>query len=157
MFSFLWKKTRLADLIVTADATVEGRVVSRRELNVPGTTHRCVWYECVVDAFTRGSRGAGRKMWIPEGIDSRGDDFIVEEAGGRVLVAPGDVRLEVSGGRTVAGPLDQKGTRRYVARILESGARVRVRGAVTAARGAEPGELLVIRPDARGRLRVVVL
>ena len=145
MFLWLRRRSRVEALQAGAQSVVEGRVVARRELGVPGTQHKCVYYHQHVDAWDRGARGRGRKMWIPVSAEEKAEGFFLDDGTGRVWVAADDPRLEVAGGAEEFGALGKKGKQRYIARLIRGGDVVRVRGIVDRPRGAEPGGVLVLR------------
>jgi hypothetical protein len=145
MFLWLKSKTKIDALAAGEERVCEGRVVPKRELVVPGTQLRCVYYFQHVDKWDRGDRGRGRKAWYPVSAEEKAEGFFLEDATGRVWVAADDQRLAVAGGAEEMGPLGKKGTQRYIARLIRTGDVVRVRGLVDKPKAAEPGEVLVVR------------
>jgi hypothetical protein len=148
---FLWLKgkTKIEALQEGELCVVEGRVVADRELGVPGTQLKCVYYHQIVDKWDRGERGRGRKMWIPIHADEKAEAFTVEDATGRVWIAADAKSLDVSGAAEELGPYGKKGNQRFIARLIRVGDVVRVRGVVGKPMAAEPGELLVMRPGGK--------
>jgi hypothetical protein len=144
---FLWLKgrTKIESLKEGDERIVEGRVVPRREIGVPGTQLKCVYYYQHIDKWDRGARGRGRKMWIPVDAQEKAEGFFLEDATGSCWIAADDRRLAVSGGAEETGPLGKKGTQRFIARLIRKGDVVRVRGVVAKPIAAEPGDLLVLR------------
>ncbi len=149
MFLWLKSRTKIEALEDGALGVVEGRVVPARELGVPGTQIKCVYYHQIIDKWDRGERGRGRKMWIPINAEERVEAFYVEDATGRVWVAADAKHVDVSGAAEEIGPFGKKANQRFIARLIREGDVVRVRGAVTKAQGSEPGDVLVVRPGGK--------
>jgi hypothetical protein len=145
MFLWLKRKTSISALRDGDERIVEGRVVPKREIGVPGTQLKCVFYSQHVDKWDRGARGKGRKMWIPVNAEEKGEGFFLDDGTGRVWVAADDPRIDVTGGAEEAGPLGKKGKHRFFARLIRGGDVIRVRGVASAPRAAEPGDVLVLR------------
>jgi hypothetical protein len=154
MFLWLRRSTRIADLIKDAETVVRGKVVARGEVRLPHVGGTCVFYDLLTESFGVGSRGKGRPMWLPQRGERKCTDFFVDDGTGQVLVAADDESLDVSGGSTSAGPVGKKGKQRFTMRYIREGDTVKVRGLVSAPRGGEPGDRLVIRP---GRKDVIEL
>ncbi|MCK9461644.1 MAG: hypothetical protein M0R80_18600 [Proteobacteria bacterium] len=145
MFLWLKKRTKIEALREGEERVVEGRVVPAKEIGVPGTQLKCVYYHLLVDKWDRGARGKGRKMWIPISAEERAVGFFLEDGTGRAWVAADDKRLAAAGGAEEAGTYGKKGTQRFIARLVRAGDVVRVRAIVDAPKGAEPGDVLVLR------------
>jgi hypothetical protein len=148
---FLWLKsrTKIEALKEGETRVVEGRVVPGRELGVPGTQLKCVYYHQIVDKWDRGARGRGRKMWIPINAEEKAEGFFLEDATGKCWIAAESTTVDVSGAAEEMGPMGKKGTQRFIARLIRKGDVVRVRGLVSKAMGAEPGDMPVIRPGGK--------
>lgn len=155
MFLSLRKRTPIADLAEGEERVIEGAVVAKRELTVPGTKLKCVWYYLLSEALEVGPRGRGRKMWVPKNLQVNSEGFFVEDESGRVWIDAGNEGAEVSGGVEESGPLGKKGRQRYLARLIRAGDVVRVRGMVGKPKGAEPGDAQVMRPGHKGRLEIL--
>jgi hypothetical protein len=155
LFLSLRRATRVADLQEGEERIVEGRVVGRRELTVPGTQLKCVWFYQLSESFEVGARGRGRKMWVPKNVQQKSEGFFIDDGTGRVWVAANEDGTEVSGGVEEAGMLGKKGKARYIARMIRGGDVVRVRGMVCGPKGAEPGDVQVLRPGRKGRLEIL--
>jgi hypothetical protein len=141
----LKRKTKVEKLKQGEERVVEGRVIARRELGVPGTQIKCVYYFQHVDKWDRGDRGRGRKAWYPVNAEEKAEGFFLDDGSGRVWVAADDPRIAVSGGAEEMGPLGKKGKQRFIARLIRNGDVVRARGIVDAPKAAEPGDVLVLR------------
>ena len=155
MFLGLRRATKIADLAEGEERIVDGRVVGRRELTVPGTKLKCVWFYQLSESFEVGARGRGRKMWVPKNAQQKSEGFFVDDGTGQVWIAANEEGTEVSGGVEEAGMLGKKGKSRYIARMIRGGDTVRVRGLVCKAKGAEPGDSLVLRPGKKGKLEIL--
>jgi len=145
MFLWLKRKTKIEALREGDERIVEGRVVPKREIGVPGTQLKCVYYYQHVDKWDRGARGKGRKMWIPVNAEQKAEGFFIDDGTGRVWVAADDPRIDVSGGAEEMGPLGKRGKQRFIARLIRNGDVIRVRGVVDGPKAAEPGNVLVLR------------
>ncbi|HUT76944.1 MAG TPA: hypothetical protein VM285_04620 [Polyangia bacterium] len=153
MFSLFTKKRKVSDLQLDAEVTVEGRVAAPESVSVPGAGIRCACYFVLNEAWQHGTRGRGRKMWVPTGAHNKCGGFFLDDGTGRVWVAACEGNeLDLAGGTGQVGELGKKGTGRYLARIVADGARVRVRGVVSRPKASEPGEGLVIRPGGKRRV-----
>lgn len=156
MFLWLKRKTKIEALRAGDERIVEGRVVPRRELVVPGTQLRCVYYFQHVDKWDRGDRGRGRKAWYPVAAEEKAEGFLLDDGTGSVWVAADGPGLAVAGGVEEGGPLGKKGQQRFIARLVRAGDVVRVRGIVDQPKAAEPGEVLVLRAGGkRDRLEIL--
>lgn len=155
MFLSLKKRTKIAELAEGEERVVEGIANARKELTVPGTKIKCVWYYLLSEAFEHGPRGRGRRMWVPKNLQVSSDGFFVEDDTGQVWIDAGAKGAEVSGGVEESGMIGKKGRQRYLARVIRAGDRIRVRGAVARPKGAEPGDNLVLRPDRKGKLEIL--
>ncbi len=154
MFLRFRRKTRISELHEGLDAVIEGRVVADKELALPGAGTRCVFYEMSTESYGVGARGRGRAMWLPEKFEAKCAEFHVEDQSGRVLVKGGAENLSVSGLRRVSGPLGKR--RRYFARIMQQGDIVRIRGTVSGPVPSGPADVLVIGPNSKGKLEILV-
>jgi hypothetical protein len=145
MFLWLQRSTKVEALREGEERVVEGRVVPRHEIGVPGTQLKCVYYFQHVDKWDRGDRGRGRKAWYPVNAEEKAEGFFLDDGTGRVWVAADDPRRAVTGGAEESGPLGKKGKQRFIARLIRDGDVIRVRGVVNKPKAAEPGEVLVLR------------
>jgi hypothetical protein len=153
MFSLFTRKTRVGDLQAGAEATVEGRVSVPEPIAVPGAGLRCACFFVLNEAWQQGARGRGRKMWVPTGAQNKCGGFFLDDGTGRVWIAACEgAEFDLAGGEERSGELGKKGAGRYSARIVADGARVRVHGAVSRPKGAEPAAGLVIRPGGKRRV-----
>jgi hypothetical protein len=155
MFLSLRKRTRIAELVEGDERVIEGKVVAERELTLPNTKHKCVWYYQLLESLEVGPRGRGRRMWVPKNLQVNSDGFYVEDETGRAWIDAGNEGAEVSGGVEEAGPIGKKGRQRFLARMIRDGDVVRVRGLVAKPKGAEPGDVQVMRPGRKGRLEIL--
>jgi len=155
MFLSLRKRTPIADLVEGEERVAEGVVVAERELNLPNTKLKCVWYYQLLESLEVGARGRGRKMWVPKNLQVNSNGFYLEDESGRVWIDAGNEGAEVTGGVEEAGPIGKKGRQRFLARMIRAGDVVRVKGLVAKPRGAEPGDVQVMRPGRKGRLEVL--
>ncbi len=156
MFLRFRRKTRISDLREGVDAVIEGRVVASKELTVPVSGTTCVFYEMSTESYRTGSRGRGRPMWLPEKFETKCPGFFVEDPSGRAWVTGVAERLTAGGLRKEAGMVGKKGRRRYMAWTLQQGDVVRVRGTASRPQKGEPPDVLVIGPDGKGRLEILV-
>ena len=155
MFLKLKRRTDVGNLAQGDDRVVEGKVVAAREMTVPGTSTKCVFYFHLTEAWQHGPRGRGRKMWVPQNVRQKCEGFYLEDGTGRVWIAGDGETMDVQGGAEESGPIGKKGKGRYLARMIRVGDVVRVRGIVDNPRGAEPGDVLVMRPTKKGVLQIV--
>jgi len=155
MFLSLKKRTPIADLAEGEERVIEGKVAAKRDLTVPGTKLKCVWYYVLSESFEVGARGRGRRMWVPKNLQVKSDGFFIEDESGSVWVDAGCEGAEVSGGYEESGPIGKKGRQRYLARVIRVGDVVRVKGAASRSTGAEPGDTLVMRPGRKGKLEIL--
>ncbi|MDD5306377.1 MAG: hypothetical protein PHU25_03570 [Deltaproteobacteria bacterium] len=155
MFLRFARKTMVRDLREGGELVVEGKVAVERPLTLPGSATKCVYYDILNEAFETGARGRGRKMWVPKHAEQKITGFFVDDGTGRVWVAAETATADVRGGKTELGVIGKKGNARYVARLVQEGFVVRVKGLADKARAAEPGEI-VLRPGAKGRIIVLV-
>ncbi len=153
MFSLFRKKSRICDLEVGAEVTVEGRVSVPEPITVPGGGIRCACFFVLNEAWQHGARGRGRKMWVPVGAQVKCGGFFLDDGTGRVWIAACEgAELDLVGGAEQSGELGKKGKGRYLARLVGDGALVRVRGEVARPKASEPGDGLVIRPGGKRRV-----
>jgi hypothetical protein len=122
---------------------IEGRAVAEKPLVLSGSQSRPIWYDMSVEAFQTPSRGRGRAMWQPSAAEERVTPFHLEDASGRAWIAAERGAVRVSGGRREVGQAGKRATGRYVARLFEEGAVVRIRGMVRQAVRAEPDGTVV--------------
>jgi hypothetical protein len=155
MFLSLRKRTSIAELNEGDERVVEGVVVAERELTLPNTKLKCVWYYQLLEALEVGARGRGRRMWVPKNLQIKSEGFYVEDDSGRVWIDAGHEGAEVTGGVEEAGQIGKKGRQRYIARLIREGDVIRARGLVSKPKGAEPGDVLVIRPGRKGKLEIL--
>jgi len=154
MFLRFKKKTRISELVEGLDTVIEGRVVARKELKLPASGTRCVFYEMSTESYKVGSRGRGRPMWLPERFEVKCTGFFVDDPSGRVWVKGEVEKMSVSGPRKEAGQMGQR--RRYIARIIQQGDIVRIRGGVSKPEADERADVLMIGPDSKGSLEILV-
>jgi hypothetical protein len=155
MFLRFARKTKVGELREGGEVVVEGKVAVDRTLTVPASATKCVYYDILNESFETGSRGRGRKMWVPKHAEQKITGFFVDDGTGRVWVAVDNSTADVRGGRTELGVIGKKGNARYIARIVQEGFVVRVKGLADKARAAEPGGV-VLRPCAKGKVIVLV-
>ena len=155
MFLSLRKRTPIAELAEGDERVVEGTVVAERELTLPNSKLKCVWYYQLSESLEVGARGRGRRMWVPKNLQVKSEGFYIEDETGRVWIDAGHEGAEVTGGVEEAGQIGKKGRQRWLARLIRAGEVVRARGLVAKPKGAEPGDVLVIRPGRKGRLEIL--
>jgi hypothetical protein len=156
MFLRFRKRTRIADLSEDRDAVIEGEVSGKKELALPHAGTPCVYFEIMTEAYRVAARGRGRPLWLPEGFDKKCSGFFIDDGTGRVWVRAEAEAIDVTGGTRVSDTVGRKGKRRYAACMIRSGDVIRLRGTVTRPKRDEPGDGLVIAPNARGRIEVLV-
>jgi len=94
LFLGLRRATKIADLAEGEERIVDGRVVGRRELTVPGTKLKCVWFYQLSESFEVGARGRGRKMWVPKNAQQKSEGFFVDDGTGQVWIAAREVGID---------------------------------------------------------------
>lgn len=156
MFLRFRPRTKIENLTEDSEPVIEGQVISKETITVSGTKIRCVYYDKLKESYQKPVRGAGRKMWIPQGVEQRCAGFYVDDGTGRVWVPEKTDGLLVREGITTRGAEGKKGTRRYVAQLLRHGDTVRVKGAAQAPRGAEPDVKFSLRAGKKGKLEILV-
>lgn len=154
----LKKRTDVSALEDGAQVVVEGRISAPREMTVPGTQIRCLAYWLLTEAWQHGARGRGRKMWVPSNQQLRTEGFYLDDGTGKVWICGLEAEngLDLIGGVASSGPMGKKGKARYMCRTISTGDLVRVQGSVGHPKGSEPGETLVVRPGAKGLMKVML-
>lgn len=155
MFFRFQKSKKISVLTSDFVHVISGKVITPKELKIPGTDVKCACYWMMTEAWKQPERKKGRKMWMPIGARQGSNGFFVEDNTGKIWV-DGDANvLEIRNGWEDSGIVGKKGTRRFVSRSIQSGDVVKIRGTVCKAKGKEPGDCLVIRPDAKGVLSII--
>ncbi len=156
MFLRFRSRTKIEKVTKSSDVVIEGRVIAKDTISVSGTSVRCVYYDKMKESYQRPMRGAGRKMWIPQGVEQRCAGFYIDDGTGRVWIPEKTDGLLVREGVTTRGLEGKKGIRRYVAQLLREGDIIRARGAVDTPRGSEPAVNFSLRAGKKGRLEILV-
>jgi hypothetical protein len=156
MFLRFRKRTRIADLAEDRVVVIEGEVSGKKELALPHAGTPCVYFEMITEAYRVAARGRGRPLWLPDGFDRKCSGFFLEDGTGRVWVRAEAEAIDLTGGTRTSDTVGRKGKRRYTAAMLRTGDLVRLRGTVTKPKKYEPEDVLVIAPDAKGRIEILV-
>jgi hypothetical protein len=156
MFLSWRKKTKISEIKEGQDAVVQGRVVAVREISATGSGTKCVYFSAMLELFTTGTRGRGRKMWIPQSAEERCSGFFVDDGSAKIWVTEQANALQVQGGAEETGSIGKKGNQRFFVRTIRSGDTVRIRGIASKPKGSEPAKTFVLRPGKKGRLEVLV-
>ncbi|MBN2340391.1 MAG: hypothetical protein JXX29_24280 [Deltaproteobacteria bacterium] len=155
MFLKFKKSQKISTLTKDEVGIVSGKVVALKEVTIPGTEIHCACFWMMSEAWKTGARGRGRKMWVPGGTKLVSNGFFVEDDSGKVWVCDNADALDIRNGWEDSGLVGKKGTQRFVSRSIKNGDLVKIRGTVTGPKGAEPGDTLVIRPDAKGHISII--
>ena len=156
MFLRFKKKTPISRLSEGVEAVVKGQVVGENKLTLSGSQTRCVYYDKISESFEHGPRGRGRRMWVPKNMEMRCSGFFIEDASGRVWVDGNTEGFDVQGGIQESGTLGKGHRKRYMAQMIRSGDKVIIGGLVSKPKASEPADLLVLRPNAKGLLKIIV-
>lgn len=158
MMFLSWRKAqRIGSLAPGKDAIVEGSAAaSKGDIAAPGSGTRCVILESLGESFEIGPRGRGRRMWVPKSLDKRSAGFFVDDGTGKVWIPSDTEGVELIKGRQEVAVAGKKGYQRYLTSMICAGDTVRVAGSVDQPKKSEPADCLVIRPDKKGRVRVIL-
>ena len=155
MFLSLQRSKKMTSLVKDSVQVVTGKVTAPKQVKIPGTDIDCACYWMMVEAWKQPARKKGRKMWMPESSQQGSNGFFVEDATGKIWVADDAKVLELRSGWENSGRMGKKGTRRFVSRCIKTGDIIKIRGTVTAAKGAEPAGCMVLRPDSKGFISII--
>ncbi len=155
MFFRFRRKTKICDLTDGQEAVIEGTVKALgRPLAIPKTTIRCVYYDVLYEAFEKGARGIGRKMWVAKSSAQETAKFVIDDGSEKIEVHLGGGVVNASGTPFEQGPAGKR--KRFVAQYIPEGSVLRLGGLVDTSkkRGRKNEHIFV--PDAKGVLRVHV-
>jgi len=154
MFPAFLRKTEISKISEGSTVIVEGTVRADREMALPGEGTKCVYYELLVEVYKKGARGMGRPLWFPEKLDRKLSGFFVSDGTGEIFVDVPAEQVILQGGFQTGGKLDKKGRRRFSARMIREGDRVRLRGTVASGVAGVPDGMMMLEPDRKGRLKI---
>jgi hypothetical protein len=155
MFFRFQKPKKITTLTADSVQTTAGRVMAPSTVNIPGTDIPCACYWQLTEAWKQPARKKGRKMWIPQSARQGCKGFYVEDDTGKIWVPDNGEVLDIRNGWQDAGLMGKKGTQRFVARSIRPGDVIKIRGRVSEAKGAEPADCLVFRPDDKGMVTIL--
>ncbi|MBN2529561.1 MAG: hypothetical protein JXR76_24445 [Deltaproteobacteria bacterium] len=156
MFFAFQRSKKISMLENDSVQVITGKVLAPNEIKIPGTDIGCACYWMMTEAWKQPARKKGRKMWMPESSQQGSKGFFVEDATGKVWVVDNADVLELRSGWENSGRMGKKGTKRFVSRCIKSGDVVKIRGLITPAKGAEPGDCKVVRPNAKGMISILL-
>ena len=156
MFLSLRRRTKISSVHPGDTVTIVGTVRADRESTLPGDGTPCVYYELMTEVYRKGDRGSGRPLWFPEKMERKCNGFFLCDGTGEIFVeCPAD-QVRMSGGHSTAGLLDKKGRRRFSARSILEGDKVRVRGIAAPPSASNGPETLCLGPDKKGKMEMAV-
>lgn len=112
---------------VSGTVVLEGKVLPRKTLSIPGSPTKPVFFDLTVESFR--SVG-GRAGWNVAGVDVQITPFILEDEAGQIWISAERDQVVVKGGWIERGASGRSGRARYSARLIAPGDTVRVRGEV---------------------------
>jgi hypothetical protein len=154
-FNFIPSK-KISDVAAGSKAVIKGRVVIDKEVALPGTHISCAAFWMLKEEWKRPLRGKGRKMWTPVDVTQGCPGFYIEDESGKIWVEHNDNALDLRTGRDEMGQLGKKETSRFTARVIKNGDVVKIRGTATAPKAREPEGSLVLRPDSKGSITIIL-
>jgi len=155
MFLKFQRSTKISSLSTGSVQVISGKVIAPKEVLIPGTDIRCACYWMLTEAWKQPARQKGRKMWMPEGTQQGSNGFFVEDDSGKVWVADDASVFDLRNGWENSGRIGKKGTHRFLSRSIKSGDVIKIRGTISRAKGSEPGDCMVIRPDTKGLVSII--
>jgi hypothetical protein len=154
MFLRFRKTTKIAELEEGSVAVIEGKVVSDKEIALPGGGAKCVYYEMSSESYRTGARGRGRPMWLPDKFEAKCSGFFVDDGTGRAWVGKDVDGFTVTSSRNEMGQIGKR--RRYSAYLIKNGDVVRVRGSTSRKVKRAPADVMAIVPSAKGVLEILL-
>ena len=154
MFLSLRKRTKISSVQMGDTVTVEGIVRAVQESTLPGDGTPCVYYELMTEVYKKGERGTGRPLWFPEKMERKCNGFLLGDGSGEIFVECLAEQVRMNGGRSTKGILDKKGRRRFSARLIREGDKLRVRGIAGSPSASNSPNTLCLGPDKKGRMEM---
>ena len=156
MFLSLRKRTKISSIHTGDIVTIEGTVRPDRVSTLPGDGTPCVYYELMTEVYKKGERGSGRPLWFPETMERKGNGFFLSDDTGEIFVDCRAEQIRMAGGHRTAGKMGKKGHRRFSARLIREGDKVRVRGIAGPSAASIGSPPLSLGPDKKGRMEMSV-